>query len=239
VNVVSFDKYAYAGNNPIKFKDPSGHAPEWFDWVQGAAYQYANNLSMGQVEQISNSLGVCMDCNVSDAYREGQQAGQIASIAVASVDQVVGALVVGAGAAAFASTLGEGGALALASGGILAPGVGAVLVVEGVIVVAGVAEIGIGTNVKNYAKNNQPEKSGGNTRKTKLNPSESKIWKNFDNYKGKTKMSGTGKNQRFYQWDYTHGDIEVYDSNGDHLGSMDPTTGEMYKPPEKGYTLEK
>ena len=32
-------------------------------------------------------------------------------------------------------------------------------------------------------------------------------------------------------------DIEVYDKNGKHLGSMDPTTGEMYKPAVPGRTI--
>lgn len=35
-----------------------------------------------------------------------------------------------------------------------------------------------------------------------------------------------------------HGDIEVYDNKGRHLGSMHPTTGELYKPPVKGRTIE-
>jgi hypothetical protein len=36
------------------------------------------------------------------------------------------------------------------------------------------------------------------------------------------------------RWDHTHNDIEVFDKRGRHLGSMDPTTGEMYKPPVAG-----
>ena len=41
-----------------------------------------------------------------------------------------------------------------------------------------------------------------------------------------------------YEWDHAHNDIEVYDSNGKHLGSMDPITGEMYKPAVKGRKIE-
>jgi len=66
---------------------------------------------------------------------------------------------------------------------------------------------------------------------------ESKVWKELKPYKGKTKTNGlSGNKQEFYQWDYTHNDIEVYDRNGDHLGSMDPKTGKMYKP-AKNYKL--
>ena len=32
-------------------------------------------------------------------------------------------------------------------------------------------------------------------------------------------------------------DIEVYDKNGKDLGSMNPTTGEMYKPAVQGRTI--
>lgn len=66
----------------------------------------------------------------------------------------------------------------------------------------------------------------------------SKVWKDFKPYKGKTKTNGqTGKKKRFYEWDYTHQDIEVYDSNGKHLGSIDPFDGELYKEPVKGRTI--
>ncbi len=45
-------------------------------------------------------------------------------------------------------------------------------------------------------------------------------------------------NKKFYEWDYTHNDIEVYDKNGKHLESMDPKTDEMYKPAEKGRKIK-
>ncbi|MEG0856827.1 MAG: colicin E3/pyocin S6 family cytotoxin [Terrisporobacter sp.] len=64
------------------------------------------------------------------------------------------------------------------------------------------------------------------------------VWRKLENYRGKTKSSGKGKKRRFYEWDNTHNDIEVYDKNGKHLGSMDPNTGEMYKPAVKGREIE-
>ena len=68
----------------------------------------------------------------------------------------------------------------------------------------------------------------------------STIFNSFSTVKGKSyRTSGKGKKQKFYQWDYTHNDIEVYDSNGKHLGSMDPITGEMYKDAVAGRKLEK
>lgn len=74
--------------------------------------------------------------------------------------------------------------------------------------------------------------------KTNPTKSESKVWKEFNNYKKDIKTNGqTGSKQRFYKWDYTHNDIEVYNKGGKHLGSMDPVTGKMYKGPVPGRTL--
>ena len=77
--------------------------------------------------------------------------------------------------------------------------------------------------------------------KQKKNPTkiESEVWKNLDKVKGQDrKTSGTGKNKKYYEWDHTHDDIEVYDRRGNHLGSMDPVTGEMYKPAVPGRTIK-
>ena len=78
-----------------------------------------------------------------------------------------------------------------------------------------------------------------------VNPSksESPVWKGLkyhrsDKYGNAVRTNGrTGKHLRYFQWDYTHNDIEVFDSNRKHLGSMDPMTGEIYKGP-KGHKLE-
>lgn len=77
-----------------------------------------------------------------------------------------------------------------------------------------------------------------NGRKTNVNKNESPQWRRFDNVKNsRLKTTGRGSNQRFYDWDYTHNDIEVYNYRGEHLGSMDPVTGEMYKPPVAGRNI--
>ncbi|MEV5847796.1 DNRLRE domain-containing protein [Streptomyces sp. NPDC051985] len=69
----------------------------------------------------------------------------------------------------------------------------------------------------------------------KSTPSNSPYWKKLTPYKGKTKSNGkSGSKKRYFEWDYTHGDIEVYDKNGKHLGSADPNGGHIYKPPVKG-----
>lgn len=69
-------------------------------------------------------------------------------------------------------------------------------------------------------------------------PSQSPVWDKFQPYRDGTKTNGqSGKDRQYYQWDRTHGDIEVYDRRGRHQGSMHPETGEMYKPPVSGRTL--
>jgi hypothetical protein len=67
--------------------------------------------------------------------------------------------------------------------------------------------------------------------------SQSPVWKSFEPHRGDIKKSGSGRNTRYYKWDHTHGDIEVYDRNGDHLGSADPVTGEIYKPAVPGRNI--
>ena len=36
--------------------------------------------------------------------------------------------------------------------------------------------------------------------------------------------------KRLYEWDSTHGEVEVYNLRGRHLGAADPVTGEIIKP---------
>ena len=64
-------------------------------------------------------------------------------------------------------------------------------------------------------------------RKAGCNKQESPVWKELKPYKGKTRIDAKGNK---YQWDHTHSDIEVYNKRGEHLGSINPKTGEMYKP---------
>ena len=90
-------------------------------------------------------------------------------------------------------------------------------------------------------KQTKAKNKGGSSTTQKQNPTkgESEVWKNLDNVKGKDrKTSGTGRNKKYYEWDHTHNDIEVYDRKGNHLGSMDPTTGEMYKPAVPGRKID-
>lgn len=42
---------------------------------------------------------------------------------------------------------------------------------------------------------------------------------------------------RYYSWDELHGEIEVFNSRGYHLGALDAITGEKIKEAKKGRRL--
>ncbi|NMH73614.1 cytotoxin [Bacillus sp. RO2] len=96
------------------------------------------------------------------------------------------------------------------------------------IIVAFIARAGVQKAIQHFGKNTLREIAKNMTK------ADSPVWKKFSSFRGKTKTSGSGKKKRYYEWDNTHNDIEVYDHKGNHLGSMDPLTGEMYKPAVNG-----
>ena len=75
-------------------------------------------------------------------------------------------------------------------------------------------------------------------RKINVTKSESAVWAGFSNAKKGRKTTGSGKKKQYFEWDHTHNDIEVYNSKGKHLGSMNPETGSMYKNAVNGRTID-
>lgn len=56
-------------------------------------------------------------------------------------------------------------------------------------------------------------------------------------WKGKNRWrSQDGK--RIYTWDSLHGEFEVFDERGWHLGALDATTGQFIKLPVKGRWID-
>lgn len=43
---------------------------------------------------------------------------------------------------------------------------------------------------------------------------------------------------RIYEWDSLHGELEVYNNRGRHLGVVDAETGEMFKPAVRGRRID-
>ncbi|VAW42555.1 YD repeat protein, partial [hydrothermal vent metagenome] len=101
------------------------------------------------------------------------------------------------------------------------------------------ATILLGPVVAGVSKLNKARKTVKAERVLNVSKGNSKIWKGFSsaNRKG-LKTSGSGKNKQYYDWDFRHNDIEVYDQRGKHLGSMNPETGEIYKPAVVGRTID-
>ncbi|WP_199085875.1 colicin E3/pyocin S6 family cytotoxin [Bosea sp. ASV33] len=44
--------------------------------------------------------------------------------------------------------------------------------------------------------------------------------------------------KRLYEWDALHGEVEVYDARGNHLGVMDPVSEDWLKPAVKGRRID-
>lgn len=44
--------------------------------------------------------------------------------------------------------------------------------------------------------------------------------------------------KRLYTWDSLHGEIEVYNARGRHLGAIDAVTGELLKPARNGRRID-
>ncbi|TXL69423.1 hypothetical protein FHP25_38980 [Vineibacter terrae] len=44
--------------------------------------------------------------------------------------------------------------------------------------------------------------------------------------------------KRLYEWDALHGEVEVYDRRGNHLGALDPHTGDLIKTARKGRRID-
>jgi hypothetical protein len=44
--------------------------------------------------------------------------------------------------------------------------------------------------------------------------------------------------RRIYTWDALHGEIEVFNQRGEHIGVADALTGRMVKPPVRGRRID-
>jgi RHS repeat-associated protein len=69
------------------------------------------------------------------------------------------------------------------------------------------------------------EDSKEDLRKKALVPKDSATWRGLEPYRGAIKKTGSGRATRYFKWDHTHGHIEVFDRNGNHIGVMDASTG--------------
>jgi hypothetical protein len=47
-----------------------------------------------------------------------------------------------------------------------------------------------------------------------------------------------GDGSRIYTWDALHGEVEVFNARGRHIGVADAVTGETMKPAKKGRSID-
>lgn len=55
---------------------------------------------------------------------------------------------------------------------------------------------------------------------------------------GGRKVWTTPDRDRYYTWDTLHGEVEVFNKRGKHLGAARPVTGELYKPADRRKSLD-
>jgi hypothetical protein len=63
----------------------------------------------------------------------------------------------------------------------------------------------------------------------------SPTWKGYTSKRNGWKTDGS----YYYKWDNLHNDIEKYDRSGRHLGSVDPSTGKVYRGRQATHDLTK
>lgn len=91
-----------------------------------------------------------------------------------------------------------------------------------------VADIGLRPNPK-------PKPKPTKQRRANCTKQNSPIWKGYTSKRNGWKTDGTN----YYKWDNLHNDIEKYDRGGRHLGSVDPSTGKVYRGRQATHDLTK
>ena len=156
----------HGSGNPVKYTDPSGHAPEWLDnvwsYASGASAQYLEDITLGAWSALV--VKVDLDLVDSEAYQQGRETGRSVSTAQAEFEVATGIGAAIAGAAAAPITLGGGTLCAVGTAGLCAIPAGLALGAEGAMVVGGAATALHGGGVLLYAKGN-PTGGGGSAKK--------------------------------------------------------------------------
>lgn len=81
----------------------------------------------------------------------------------------------------------------------------------------------------------KPKPKPTKQRKANCTRQNSPIWASYSSKRNGWKSDGT----YYYKWDKTHNDIEKYDSLGKHRGSVDPSTGKVYRGRQSTHDLTK
>jgi hypothetical protein len=57
-------------------------------------------------------------------------------------------------------------------------------------------------------------------------------------FKNGQRLWRSKNSDRYYTWDSLHGEIEVFNKRGKHLGVLDAVSGELIKPPVRGREID-
>jgi RHS repeat-associated protein len=159
----SLHPYLYTDNNPLKYVDPTGNDPDWYDLLLGMTRQFVDDMLLGAPTLV---FGDTWQYIQDKEYQQGREIGHCASIVVGSALVLHGAANIGTGLGAMLPTTGVGVACTAATGGLCAVLTGVGLSAEAALVGVGIAETGWGLGVINYAKKHPVNGGEGDHRVT-------------------------------------------------------------------------
>lgn len=81
----------------------------------------------------------------------------------------------------------------------------------------------------------KPKPTKTKQRKANCSKQSSPIWKGYTSRRNGWKTDGSS----YYKWDNLHNDIEKYDGSGREVGSVDPSTGKVYRGRQATHDLRK
>jgi len=148
-NPLDWNRYSYARYNPVKYTDPTGHWPDWFDYAMGAGSQFVNDMTFG----LFYALTVDPENIDNAAYQEGREAGRAAATVVSSAEMVLGTAAVAWGLGSMTPTAGGGLAAALPTGGTSLVIAGVAIPAEAAVAGAGAFAAGHGFSSMVYMRN--------------------------------------------------------------------------------------